>query len=73
MAERKFRWVAVCRYPEKKDFCFYSPTFAVEHWSDLEKVAAEIVAAAWNEISPYPAPPVVDYIPGYLEYVKEEL
>lgn len=65
----RISWVAVCQYPGRPKFGFYSPAFVVNHWSDLEAEAARIVAQAWAEISPHPAPPVVDYLPGIMEYV----
>lgn len=66
-------WVAMCKYPDKKEFAYFSPTFVVEHWSDLEKTAQALVEEAWARISPYPTPPIVEYIPGYLEYTKPGL
>ena len=69
---RKFNWVAVCRYPDKELFAFYSQTFVVDHIDDLEKVGTQMVAEAWEKISPHPAPPIVEYIAGTLEYYKDE-
>lgn len=67
--DKRIHWVAICQYPDKKGFMFDSPEFVVEHWSDLEKVGKQIVEEAWAEISPYPAPPIVEFRPGYLFYM----
>lgn len=64
-------WTAVCQYPDKKEFAFFSPTFVVENWNSLEKTAQAVVDDAWADISPHPAPPIVKLIPGYLQYHKE--
>lgn len=67
--EKRIHWVAVCQYPNKKEFLFYSREFVVDHWSDLDRVGKEMVESEWAEISPYPAPPIVEFLPGYLFYM----
>lgn len=65
-------WTAVCAYPGHDQFRFYSPTFTVECWADLETTAADTVAAEWAKISPHPPPGIVELIPGHLEHVPQE-
>jgi hypothetical protein len=59
-------FVAVCQYPGKPEFLFYSDAFHVSAWADVEAVGADAVAISWAAISPHPAPPVVRYLPGAL-------
>lgn len=63
-----FNYVAVCQYPDKEAFRFYSPTFVVNHWSEIDDVAQRVVTEAWEEISPHEAPPIIDIVPGLLLY-----
>jgi len=64
-------WTAVCQYPGKDQFRFYSSAFVVEHWADMERAAKETVEAEWARISPHPAPPVVELVPGRLLHESE--
>lgn len=68
---KTFNWVAVCQYPDKEGFAFYSPTFVTDDLNKVDEIAEEIVLEAWSKISPYPAPPIIDILPGYIGYVKE--
>lgn len=69
MSERT-SWVAVCAYPGKDQFRFFSPAFVSAGWSSLDDEAREAVRDAWAKISPHDPPEIIDLIPGYLEYVK---
>jgi hypothetical protein len=65
-------FTAVCAYPGLDSFRFHSPTFYVASWSDLDKVGRSTVTEAWRSISPYPAPEVIEYLPGALVYEGRE-
>jgi hypothetical protein len=73
-SEDRVYWVAECKYPGKKSFRYYSPVFTWD-WRDGTNIldeARERVAAAWSEISPYPAPDVIEVHPGYLDFHPQE-
>lgn len=59
-------WTARCAYPGMKDFLFYSPTFVVDSWSDLDAAAKATVADAWAQISPHDPPAIIELIPGLI-------
>ena len=65
-------WSAICTYPDKKAFMFYTKAFIVDHWSNLEAIAQEVVNKEWGKISPHPPPNIVELVPGHIEYIKEE-
>ena len=51
---------------------FYTKAFIVDHWSNLEAIAQEVVNKEWGKISPHPPPNIVELVPGHIEYIKEE-
>ena len=61
-------WTARCAYPGHSEFLFYSPSFVVASWADLDTAAQTAVAEEWAKISPYPAPPIVELIPGAMSF-----
>ncbi len=61
-------WTAVCRYPGKDQFLFYSPEFVAD-WKELDDEARKVVDEAWSKISPHPAPPVIELVPGCMNFV----
>lgn len=67
---KRMQFVAVCQYPGMDQFRFHSEPFHVDTWADLEATGRQVVEAEWARISPHPAPPVVDYLPGALVYVQ---
>lgn len=67
----KINWTAVCKYVDHEKFNFYSSAFTVDHWSDLDSRAEELVRTEWARFSPYPAPPIVELVPGYVAFVEE--
>lgn len=64
-------WSAICQYPGKKNFLFYSKAFVAADWNNVEEIAKQMVEEEWAEMSPHPAPPVIELIPGYIEYHRE--
>jgi hypothetical protein len=69
----QYRWTAICAYPDKGEFMFYSPAFTVSKWSDLDSVAEAEVKAAWSRVSPHEPPAIVRLESGYLGFVAEEV
>lgn len=70
--KREMHFTAICAYPGKEAFAFYSVDFIIEHWSDLEKEGQRQVAEAWAKISPHPAPDIVEFQPGSIHYVPND-
>lgn len=64
--DQRISWTARCAYPGRDAFLFHSPSFTVASWDDLDAAAKASVSEAWSKISPHPAPPVVELIPGMM-------
>lgn len=70
---KQMGFVAVCQYPDHKSFCFHSPEFFIDNWHELEIVGKETVERVWKTLSPYPVPPIVEYLPGSLVYRPNDI
>lgn len=69
---KTLHWRAICQYEGKKKFSFTSSEFVVDSYSDLEKVGREIVEREWAEISPHPAPKIIDFECGHTYWIPDE-
>lgn len=69
--KRQMHFVARCQYPGKEKFYLFATDFVIEDWSELETVGKAAVAAAWESISPHPAPDVIEYVPGMIYFVPD--